>query len=206
EGMVAVASYRLAVHLGLAFVILGLIAWYALLLGRKPAQLMQARRGREARSFSLATGVMHLAFLQILLGALVAGIDAGRGYTDWPLMGGALFPPGAFDLEPLWRNFFENDGLVQFIHRKAGYLLLIMALIAWARGRRSPHDATRRAFHWMLGAMVAQIVLGIITVMQGAPWHFAIAHQLLAVGLWVTILRARFLALYPQGSAIGARA
>ena len=206
EGMIAVASYRLAVHLGLAFVILGLLAWYIMLLGRPAAQLMQARRARERRAYGLATGVLHLAFLQILLGALVAGIDAGRGYTDWPLMGGAIFPPGAFDLEPIWRNFFENDGLVQFIHRKVGYLLLILALVAWARGRRSAHGATRRAFNWMMAAMLAQIVLGIATVMRGAPWELAIAHQFLAVVLWATILRARFTALYPQGSTIGARA
>ena len=205
EGMVAVASYRLAVHLGLAFVILGLIAWFAMLLGRPAAALMQARRGREARSLRLVTAVMHLGFVQILLGALVAGIEAGRGYTDWPLMGGALFPPGAFDLQPLWRNFFENDGLVQFIHRKAGYLLLILAMMAWLRGRRSAHATTRTAFHWMIGAMLVQVVLGIATVMQGAPWQLAIAHQLLAVMLWVMILRARFMALYPQGSAIEGR-
>ncbi|MGY6536212.1 MAG: heme A synthase [Pararhodobacter sp.] len=203
EGMVAVASYRLAVHLGLAFVILGLIAWYAMLLGRPAAQLMQARRGREARATGLATGLMHLGLVQILLGALVAGIDAGRGYTDWPLMAGGLVPPGILDLEPLWRNFFENDGLVQFIHRKAGYLLAILAVLAWARGRRSPHAATRRAFGVMLAVMAAQIVLGVVTVMNGAPWYLAIAHQLLAVVLWVTILRARFMAMYPTGSAIG---
>jgi len=203
EGMVAVASYRLAVHLGLAFVILGLIAWYALLLGRSEAALMQSRRGREAKLFSMSTGLMHFAFLQIILGALVAGIDAGRGYTDWPLMAGQIVPPGAFELTPLWRNFFENDGLVQFIHRKSGYLLAIFAIVVWARGRRSAHRPTRSAFSLMLGLMALQIVLGVLTVMQGAPWPLAIAHQVLAVVLFVAIIRARFLAQYPQGATIG---
>ncbi len=203
EGMIAVASYRLAVHLGLAFVILALLAWYAMLLGRPAAQLMQARRGRERRAAGLATGLLHLGFVQILLGALVAGIEAGRGYTDWPLMAGALFPPGMWDLEPLWRNVFENDGTVQFIHRKVGYLLAALAVVAWARGRRSPHAATRSAFGVMVLAMAAQIALGIATVMQGAPWYLASAHQVLAVVLWVTILRARFLATYPAGNALG---
>ncbi len=202
EGMVAVASYRLAVHLGLAFVILGLIAWYVERLGRSQAALLQARRGREARAFRLSTGLMHFAFLQILLGALVAGIDAGRGYTDWPLMAGGIFPPGMFELEPVWRNFFENDGTVQFIHRKAGYLLAIFALIVWMRGRRSGFAAVRGAFHAMGLVMAAQIVLGIVTVLYGAPWELAIAHQLLAVALWVAILRARFLAGYPEGATI----
>jgi len=78
EGTTSVASYRLAVHLGLAFGILGFIAWDILLLGRKERELMQARRTREARLFGISTGLLHFAFLQILIGALVAGIDAGR--------------------------------------------------------------------------------------------------------------------------------
>ena len=207
EGMVAVASYRLAVHLGLAFVILGLISWYVMRLERSQADLLQARRGREARAFRMSTGLMHFAFLQILLGALVAGIDAGRGYTDWPLMAGGVFPPGMWELDPVWRNLFENDGTVQFIHRTAGYLLAIFALVVWLRGRRSSFAPVRGAFHAMGALMIAQIVLGIVTVLHGAPWQLGIAHQLLAVALWVSILRARFLAGYPQGGTIrGARA
>jgi len=204
EGMVRVASYRLATHLGLAFVILGFLAWYIFLLGRAQTDLMAARRGREGRLFSASTGLMHFAFLQILLGALVAGIDAGRGYTDWPLMAGGIFPPGMWELQPLWRNLFENDGTVQFIHRTAGYLLAIFAVIVWLRARRSPHAATRGAFNAMLAAMAAQIVLGVVTVINGAPWYFGISHQFLAVLLWVLILRARFLAQYPTGSTLRA--
>lgn len=202
DGMVRVASYRLAVHLGLAFAILGLITWYMLLLGRSEAQLLAARRGREARLWSMSTGLMHFAFLQVLLGALVAGIDAGRGYTDWPLMAGGLFPPGMWDLSPVWRNFFENDGTVQFVHRLAGYLLAVFAVVVWARGRRSPHPATRAAAIAMLAAMAGQVVLGIATVMTGAPWYLGIAHQAQAVLLFVLILRLRFLAGYPADTTI----
>ena len=91
--MLDVASYRLATHLGLAFVILGFIAWYVMLLGREERDLMQARRAGEAKLFGLATGWLHFAFLQILIGALVAGIDAGRSFTDWPLMAGGCCRP-----------------------------------------------------------------------------------------------------------------
>jgi cytochrome c oxidase assembly protein subunit 15 len=196
-GALDVASYRLAIHLGLAFAILGLILWYAFLLGRSEAVLIKARRSGEARLTGLATGVMHLAFLQILLGALVAGIDAGRGYTDWPLMAGQIFPPGAFEITPLWRNFFENDGLVQFVHRVTGYLVLILALVAWVRGRRSSHPDTRRAFGLMAGMIVLQVAIGIATVMTSAPLHIAIFHQAGAILAWGLILRARLLARYP---------
>ena len=198
EGMVAVASYRLAVHLGLAFVILGLIAWYAFLLNRPEAELIAARRAREGKLYSMSTGLMHFAFLQIILGALVAGIDAGRGYTDWPLMNGVFLPPELLAMQPLWTNFFENPATTQFIHRKAGYLLAIFAIIVWLRGRKSSHSATRAAFNTLIVVMGAQIALGIVTVLYGAPWQLGIAHQATAVLLWVVIIRARHLAQFPR--------
>ena len=200
--MVSVASYRLATHLGLAFVILGLIAWYVFLLGRTERDLLQARRGKEDKLFRLSTGLMHFSFLQILLGALVAGIDAGRSYTDWPLMGGQILPPDPFLFDPWWSNFFENPGLVQFIHRVSGYLLLIFGIVVWLRGRQSSHSRTRGAFHMVMAALASQVVLGVVTVITAAPWEIAIAHQVLAVILWVLILRARHLALYPLADSL----
>ncbi|MGK7652842.1 heme A synthase [Roseovarius sp. B08] len=195
--MLDVASYRLAVHLGLAFVILGFIAWYVMCLGREERELMQARRSREGKLFGLSTGWLHFAFLQILIGALVAGIDAGRTFTDWPLMAGGFLPVDFWMPELGIRNFFENPGMVQFIHRMTGYLLLIFGIVVWLRGRRSAHPLTRGAFNFAFLALCLQVVLGIMTVLYIAPWQLAIAHQLLAVILWVLILRARFLSQYP---------
>lgn len=200
--MLSVASYRLAIHLGLAFVILGFLTWYILMLSREERDLMQARRSRERKLFGMGTGLMHLAFVQILLGALVAGIDAGRNYIDWPLMAGGFFPPDPFQIEPLWRNFFEDAGLVQFMHRMAGYLLVVYAIVVWLRARRSPNGATRFAFNAMIAMILLQMVLGIITVMNSAPLHFAILHQLGAILAWVLILRARFAAQYPRAQSV----
>ena len=207
QGMTAVASYRLAVHLGLAFAILGLLAWYILLLGRSERDLMQARRSREDKLFRMGTGLMHFAFLQILIGALVAGIDAGRTFTDWPLMAGGFFPPDPFELSPVWRNFFENPGLVQLIHRLAGYLLLIFGIVVWLRARKSPNPATRGAFSFAFAVLIGQVVLGIVTVLMIAPLELALAHQLTAVALFSLIIRARFNAAYPRPMSVrGARA
>ncbi|WP_323768994.1 heme A synthase [Antarctobacter sp.] len=197
-----VASYRLATHLGLAFVILGFIAWYVYRLTYEERALMQARRSAEPKLFSMSTGLLHFSFLQILLGALVAGIDAGRSYNDWPLMGGEFFPSNALDFEPLWRNFFENAGMVQFIHRIAGYLLLAFGIVVWRRARRSPNRDTRFRFNAVLAALLLQVALGIVTVVYTAPWQIAILHQLGAVVLWALILRARFAARYPAPQSI----
>ncbi|WP_439103100.1 heme A synthase [Celeribacter marinus] len=197
-----VASYRLATHLGLAFVILGFIAWFVFQLGRSEAQMLQARRAGDAKLFGMSTGLLHFAFLQILLGALVAGIDAGRGYTDWPLMGGQILPPDPFELTPVWRNFFENAATVQFIHRMAGYLLFAFGIVVWLRGRKSASRATVRAFNAMVAMLVAQVVLGIVTVIYGAPLALGLAHQVGAVALFVLILRARFMSRYPAAYSL----
>ncbi len=207
--MVDVASYRLATHLGLAFVILGLIAGSVFLLGRRETDLLQARRGREDKLFRLSTGLMHFAFLQILLGALVAGIDAGRSFPTWPLMNEQFFPADAFyvpdaagGVKPVWTAFFENPGLVQFIHRMSGYLLFIFGVVVWLRGRKSTYLATRNAFNAVIAMMLVQMALGIAAVLTAAQLHTAITHQIGAVVLWVLILRARYLANYPVAGSI----
>lgn len=202
ETLTHVASYRLAVHLGLAFAILGLIAWDAMLLSRSEAALLRARRAGEPRLFSIATGLMHLAFLQILLGALVAGIDAGRQYTGWPTMGGEWIPAALWDADLGWRNFFENPAMVQFIHRMTGYLLAVFAVVVWTRARRSPHPVTRGAFTAMLAIAAAQIGLGIMNVIEASPLPLALTHQLGAVALFVLILRARLHARYPYETSV----
>jgi len=202
EGMIAVASYRLATHLGLAFVILGLIAWYVMALAREERALMQARRAREPALMGLLTGLMVFAFAQVVIGALVAGIDAGRSYTDWPLMAGSFLPPTMMDLTPWWRNLFENPGTVQFIHRVSGYALVIFAAYVWLRSRRSANAVTRGAVTVAFAVLLLQTVLGIVTVLYVAPWHLAITHQFLAIVLWVLILRARFQSLYPRSQSI----
>ena len=201
-GMVRVASYRLALHLGLAFLILGLIAWYANQLSRSEAELLRARRAGERKLFGMSTGLMHLAFVQILLGALVAGIDAGRQYTGWPTMGGEWIPAAIWDTALGWRNFFENPALVQFIHRMAGYLLAIFAVVVRLRARRSPHPVTRGAFTAMIVMVAVQVGLGIMNVLHASPLSLALTHQLGAIALFTLIIRARHHARYPFETSV----
>ena len=205
--MVDVASYRLAVHLGLAFLILAFIAWYAFRLGREEAELMGARRDRDTRLQGWCDDLLILAFLQIILGALVAGIDAGRLFPDWPLMAGEFFPPYMWSLfDPAWRNLFENAGTVQFFHRLLGYGLALVALGAMIAARRSGRIASRGALQ-VAGVMVLlQAVLGIVTVIYSSPLELAILHQLGAVLTVVLILRARFLAIHPLAQSVRGRA
>ena len=184
--MLDVASYRLATHLGLAFVILGYLTWFILLLGRSEKILLQSRRNMDPKFVSLSTGLLHLTFLQIVVGALVAGIDAGRNYVDWPLMAGGFLPPDPFELSPWWRNFFEDDGLVQFMHRMIGYTLFLFCLFAWRGSRSSGNLTLKFSFNLILAIAFFQMVLGIATVMYAAPWVIAIFHQFGAICLLYT--------------------
>ena len=200
--MLDVASYRLATHLGLAFVILGYLTWFILLLGRSEKILLQSRRNMDPKFVSLSTGLLHLTFLQILVGALVAGIDAGRNYVDWPLMAGGFLPPDPFELSPWWRNFFEDDGLVQFMHRMIGYTLFLFCLFAWRGSRSSGNLTLKFSFNLILAIAFFQMVLGIATVMYAAPWEIAIIHQFGAILLWIFVIRARFVTKYPPSTII----
>ncbi|MEM6390738.1 MAG: heme A synthase, partial [Pseudomonadota bacterium] len=200
-GMLDVASYRLATHLGLAFIILAFIGSYMLQLSRPEAELMQARRGADHGLKRWSTALLAVTFVQVLVGALVAGIDAGRSYVDWPLMNGQFFPPQMWVFDPLWRNFFENAGTVQFVHRVLGYALVLFGIGVWVRSRRSANRGLRRAYDWMLAAMFAQMVIGIVTILNAAPLWLGLTHQFGAVVLVSVILRARFLAIYPPAQS-----
>jgi cytochrome c oxidase assembly protein subunit 15 len=196
-GRLDVASYRLALHLGLAFVIFMVLIWLALKVRLDDVALLKARRRRLPALMAVAGALTALVFVQILAGALVAGIDAGRGYVDWPLMQGQFLPDESFEMSPLWVNFFENPALVQFIHRMIGYLVLAFGLVFVLRCGRSGHGATRNLGRWVGVAILAQVLIGISTVMQASPLSIALAHQAGALVVVAVLIRAKFEIAYP---------
>src|SRR5687768_9729245 len=106
-----VSSLRLAAHLGLAFVIYGAMMWVALdLVKRERLTNTEGLRGRSG-------AMVSLVFLQVLSGALVAGIHAGKAYNTFPLMDGHFIPPDIAALQPWWANLLHNMAGVQFTHR-----------------------------------------------------------------------------------------
>ena len=172
---VSVSQYRLAFHLTLACAIYAAILWTAQQLapqtpGETPARL-------RIGAFAIAV----LLLLQIYLGALVAGLDAGLVYNTWPLMDGAFVPSPErlWFISPGWRNLFENTMTVQFNHRMVAYALWLLVMLhandAW-RARREAGGALILA-----GAGTLQAVLGIVTLLNHAPIPLALAHQMLAI-------------------------
>lgn len=171
-----VSQYRLAIHLTLASAIFAAIVWVARGLAPHSAVLATT----PVRRFA---GWMVLAVLvQIYLGGLVAGLDAGLAYNTWPLMDGALVPGGLFVQQPWWINLFENPKTVQFVHRMWAYAVLALALwqalLAIGAERGSPH--CRRTVV-LFGLLVLQAGLGIWTLLAQVHLHVALAHQALAL-------------------------
>ena len=181
----AVSHYRLALHLGLAVAIFGvLLAWSFRLLDPGRAGLASAGLRRGAIALTL------LIYAQILLGALVAGLDAGLGYTSFPDMGGWFLPPEARELSPAWLNHLDNPAMVQFQHRLGGHLLLLAVAALWCAGRRSAAGAgLRRPLDLLALAALLQFALGVWVLLAGVPAWLGVAHQagalaLLTVALW----------------------
>jgi cytochrome c oxidase assembly protein subunit 15 len=186
---VSVSQYRLALHLGLAFAIFALLLWIALDTGQSQSRriTLDTVPSRQRR---LADWLLALVFVQVFLGALVAGLKAGLTYNTWPLMDGMLVPDGLFSMSPWYVNPFENITMVQFDHRVMAYVLV--GLAAWhaiALARTADDERVVRSAWLLLLAMVAQAALGIWTLLSVVPLHLGIAHQtgaviVLAIAVW----------------------
>jgi len=175
---VDVSQYRLATHLGAACLLFAALIWVARRL--TPHKLSNASRGGAA-GFGAILALGVLVYVQLLLGAFVAGIDAGMAYNTWPLMDGDVIPNGLFVIQPVWKNFFENALTVQFNHRLVAYLIAIyVAYLLWDTHKKRGF-AGNHLWQPIIGSMIAlQIVLGIATLLAMVPIPLALGHQTLA--------------------------
>jgi cytochrome c oxidase assembly protein subunit 15 len=177
----AVSPYRLVLHLGMAFVLFGLIVWTALGLLRPVPPALPPGAAPVRRAAHLALG---LAVLAMLAGGFVAGIRAGFSFNTFPLMDGRWIPAGYLDLAPFWRNLTENIPAVQFNHRLLASAALLAALAAAGLALRLlPPGFARKAVLVMAGAVLAQYALGIATLLWVVPVSLGTLHQTLAVGV-----------------------
>ena len=171
-----VSQYRLTAHLGLAFLIYAYMFWVALdlLYPRKAGTSPSGPPG--LRRFSHLITV--LTFVTVLSGGFVAGLKAGLAYNTFPTMNGQWVPDGLLNLEPHWRNFFENVTTVQFDHRMLAILLFVLIPLFWYRGRRA---GVSRQVHFglniLLALLLVQVALGISTLLLYVPVSLAAIHQ-----------------------------
>ena len=174
ETRVSVSQYRLAIHLGAALLLLIAILWIAL-------EYLRDLKSPPKPAGKAITFVA-LIYVQMLLGALVAGLRAGLIYNTWPDMNGRVFPEDSFYFAPWWINFFENPGLAQFDHRVGAYIVAGFAVWIFAAGVQLSGFAKKSA---KLVATITtfQIGLGIATLLLQAPEGLAALHQVTAAAL-----------------------
>lgn len=183
-----VAPVKLALHLALAFVFFLTMLWTYW-------QLKAPRPAASGLGWS-AKALFALVFVQIVFGALVAGLDAGLTYNTYPLMDGQLIPEGLHRLSPWWKNHLESVLTVQFQHRM-GALAVVAASIAFIAAswtQSSPEQ--RRTLTWLKGALIVQFGLGVATLLSVVDIALASMHQLVALLLLSVCLRITY--QFPQ--------
>lgn len=190
---VDVAPYRLMTHFCLALLIIGLIAWYWMQLGLSEVS------GRWSKWSVALMAFAVVIFIQMGSGALVAGLDAGRTYTDWPLMAGEFVPSGYWMSELGLRNPFENIAAAQFNHRMLAYFIGAVGVLLLIKGALNRREETNsniakpRMHTVILGiAILLQIFWGIYTLVHVAPLSLALIHQGIGVIVFILAIRSAF--------------
>ncbi len=178
-----VSPLRLAIHLGMAFVILALALWVALGALGWPANAGSPGAPRWAGGALLA-----LIFVQVMFGALLAGSRGGAAYADWPTIGGEWIPSTAFALEHWWANFTEDHATQHLLHRTSGYLVALVALVIGLLALGFGTGAARWAGAVVGALALLQVALGIQTVISASPLGLSLLHQAGAALLWIGAL------------------
>jgi heme a synthase len=186
-----VAAYRLATHLSLAFLLMALTAWTAM-------NLVQPKRVGAGDTAILPWACAFAVFLatQIVLGAFVAGTDAGMVNNDWPRFAGGIYPKDYAALQPFVLNLVENRSTIQFNHRIGAYIIALAAIGLWLKTRASGDANVRLWGHVVGGLVVLQVVLGVSTLVGYGIWTppqikgviLGIGHQALGAILFTTTL------------------
>ena len=190
---VDVSQIRLAVHLTTAFILLAGVVWVARSLASHSREGVPNIRWQ-------AVGLWVLLLVQIFIGGLVAGLDAGMAYNTWPTMNGAIVPDNLWTMTPWWQNLTDNAATVQFFHRMTAYgLWIVAALHCWSVYHRAGPSTHFRRSLALFVLVSLQALMGIVTLLLQAPLSWSLAHQLGGVILLIfATSHWRALAIRPQ--------
>ena len=186
-----VSHYRLSLHLVTAFVILSVVFWKFLKLTKIQVQYFSI-------SINLVMFFLFLLFLQLIIGAFVSGMDAGKIYNTWPMMGSSYFPDDSQFIEFLNVNAFDNPSIVQFIHRNLAYLILgiyIYILFLVIKERNTIFIIPVL----VIGiSLILQVFLGILTILSGVKILYASLHQINSILIILSTLYFLYLVKYKK--------
>ena len=180
----SVSHFNLTIHLLLALTLFGLAWWTA--LGHKYGFPDKNRKAQRSTQSKLALVSFILLVIQITYGGFTAGLKAGHVSDTWPLMFGKLIPPNLFSS---FINIFEAPQTIVFIHRWFAFVVLIaMTTFYFAARQQISSIEIRNGLNWLLGLVVFQIVLGILTVILHVQIAIALGHQAGALGLFALMI------------------
>ena len=177
----SVSHLRLTAHLFMAVLLLSALVWPAWQVLKAP--VLAGAEDQKPGSFMF--GFTVLVALQLALGALTAGLDAGYIYNDWPLMGAGLIPGEAFATSP----FYDDPATVQFLHRITAYEIFILAFIPLYKVKRTGGAGCLKMLSiGLIHLVLLQVVLGIVTLVMNVPVALGVLHQGLGIALFVYCL------------------
>jgi cytochrome c oxidase assembly protein subunit 15 len=188
---VDVSHYRLSLHLVTAFVILSVVFWKFLKLSKIKAQYVSI-------NINLVKFFLFLLFLQLAIGAFVSGMDAGRIYNTWPLMGSSYFPDDSKFIEFLNVNVFDNPSIVQFIHRNLAYLILGIYIYILFFVMKDQKEIFRKPVLIIGVSLFLQVFLGILTLLSGVKIIYASLHQINSILIILSTLYFLYIAKYRE--------
>jgi cytochrome c oxidase assembly protein subunit 15 len=180
----AVSHFNLTIHLLLALALLGLSLWTA--LGHKYGFPEKGRKAKWSVPSKLALIAFVLLIIQISYGGMTAGLKAGHVSDTWPLMFGKLIPPNLFNS---LINIFETPQTIVFIHRWFAFIVLVAIFALYFAVPRESHSIEiKNGLKWLLGLVIVQIILGILTVIFHVQIAIALAHQTIALILFALMI------------------
>ena len=172
---VDVSHFRLSIHLLIAFLILSLVLWgYLNINNIKPT----------SKKISLLPIIFLISiFIQITLGAFVSGMDAGKIYNTWPLMGSTFFPNDN-EFSNLFKfSAFSDPSLVQFLHRNFAYVIIFVYLIMSFVIFKNKIFRFYKTLYLLGAFLLLQVILGVFTLLYGAQIYLASMHQISSIFL-----------------------
>jgi cytochrome c oxidase assembly protein subunit 15 len=182
-----VSHFRLAIHLTTAFLTCAFTFWVALPL------IYRDKREGNKKLLKLTSWLFILVIIQIIYGAFVAGLNAGKICNTWPKMCGEWIPDSIFMINPFWENFVTNHYGIQFIHRTLAFIIVAFVFYIWYKGREIQHNhLQRKSLNILLSLVIFQIVIGIFTLILVVPISLALIHQLGAFLLLMSIVFSIF--------------
>ena len=180
----SVSHFNLTIHLLLAFALFGLALWTA--FGHKYGFPDSGKQAKWSMPSKLALVSFVLLIVQITYGGMTAGLKAGHVSDTWPLMLGKLIPPNLFNS---WVNLFETPQTIVFIHRWFAFAVFISMIALYLTARKGNHSIEiKNGLNWLLGLVIFQILLGILTVVLHVQIVIALAHQAGALFLFALLI------------------